>query len=212
MRNKKYIYIGIGVAIIAIIIPLSIIGLESEPEVESMEELDFTYEVANAQLQQNLATHGISMSSPITLINQNKINEFCTFFSEVLKQREVEFCTSTELLDSEGNFLGNIHMIGNRNMPKMVLAVAQTNPFMDNLDQIKLVFEESVDVVVCDCWEEYMPGGIPTVSQWVDDQRDFHSTDTRPTSASSLDLEEKIIQMELTTNNEGYLWKLLISG
>ena len=49
-------------------------------------------------------------------------------------------------------------------------------------------------------------------SDWVDKQRDFHTNDTRPTSTSSLDLMDKNLQMELSTNTEGYLWKLLISG
>ncbi len=212
MKKKNYIYIGIGIAIIAIIIPLSMLNFESEPLPETISDLDVTYQEANSILRQKLETHGISMSSPINLINKNTLNEFCSFFSDEIKQQKVEFCTSTELLDSEGNYLGNIHMVGSRSMPKIVLAVAQTNPFMENLDQIKLVYEETVDLLVCDCWEDFEPSGFKTVSEWVDKQREFHASDTRPTSASSVDIKNKNLQMELSTNTDGYQWSLVITG
>jgi len=212
MKKKNFIYIGIGLAIIAIIIPLSLLTNETDSPTETISELGFTYEEANLQLKNDLESLGISMSSPINVINKNKLDEFCSFFSDEIKQNLVEFCTSTELLDSEGNFLGNIHMVGSRNMPKIVLAVIQTDPFMQNIEQIKLVFDVVVDDIVCNCWEDFEPSGIETVSDWVEQQREFHSSDTRPTSASSLDLMEKRLQLELSTNTEGYLWKLHISG
>ena len=81
-----------------------------------------------------------------------------------------------------------------------------------NIEQLKLVFEQAVDNLVCDCWEDIEPSEIKTVSDWVDKQREFHTSDTRPTSTSSVDLKGKNLQMELTTNTEGYLWKLLIYG
>ncbi len=211
MQKKNFIYIGIGVGIAAIIIPLAML-IETESPPETIQELDFSYDEANSKLKQDLESLGISMSSPIILINQNKIKEFCSFFGDDDKQKLVEYCTSTELKDSEGGFLGNIHMVGNRQMPKIVLVVIQTNPFMQNIDQIKLVFEQAIDELVCDCWEDYEPGEIKTVSDWVDKQREFHTNDNKPTSTSSLDLMSKNLQMELSTNTEGYLWKLLISG
>jgi len=212
MQKKNFIYIGIGLAITVIIISLILLTNETESPTETISELDFTYEEANLQLKNDLEALGISMSSPINLINQNKLDEFCSFFSDEIKQKQVEFCTSTELKDSEGNFLGNIHMVGSRSMPKIVLAVIQTNPFMDNIDHIKQVFEVVVDDLVCNCWEDFEPSGIETVSEWINQQRKFHEDGKRPTSASDLDLLDKNLQMELSTNTEGYLWKLLISG
>jgi hypothetical protein len=211
VQKKNFIYIGIGVAIIAIIIPLAMLT-KTESMPNSIEELDFTYSEANSKLQNNLNSLGISMSSPINLINKNSIAEFCTFFRDEDKQKLVEYCTSTELKDSDGRFLGNIHMVGTRSMPKVVLVVIQTNPFMENIDQIKLVFEQVIDELVCNCWEDYEPSEIKTVSEWIDKQRDFHTGDTRPTSTSSLNLLEKNLKIELSTNTEGYLWKLLILG
>ena len=185
---------------------------QTEPSNETIQALDFTYDETNIKLQKNLEPLGIFMSTPINLINKNTIAEYCTFFADERKQKLVEFCTSTELIDSEGNFLGNIHMIGSRSMPKIVLVVIQSNPFMQNIDQIKLVFDQVIDDLVCNCWEDFEPSEIKTVSDWIDKQREFHTSDTRPTSTSNLQLMDKNLQIELSTNTEGYLWKLLISG
>jgi len=42
--------------------------------------------------------------------------------------------------------------------------------------------------------------------------RDFHTRGDKSTSKSSpIRLDEKRIQIELTTNDDGYLWKLLVA-
>ena len=210
MPKKKFILIGIG--IVAVVIPLMLLNTEEEPtSAADIEELDFTYNAANTKLQQNLGSLGVSMSSPINIINKNMINEHCTFFSQSDKQEIVDFCTSTELKDSDGKFLGNIHMVGSRSMPKIILAIIQSNPFMNNIDQVKLVYDSVITDLVCDCWEDFKPSGIETISEWVEKQRTFHLSETKPTSTSTLKLMGKTLQMELTTNQEGYLWKLIIS-
>jgi len=211
VQKKNFLYIGVGIAVIAIIIPL-VMQTKTDSLPGAIQELDFTYAEANSKLKNNLEPFGIAMSKPINLINKNSLDEFCTFFADESKQKLVEFCTSTELTDSERTFLGNIHMIGTRSMPKIVLVVIQTNPLMENIDQIKLIFDLVIDDLVCNCWEDLEPSEIKTVSDWVDKQRSFHTSDTRPTSTSSLDLMDKNLQIELSTNAEGYLWKLLISG
>jgi len=178
----------------------------------SLPELEFTYDDSNSKLKEKLEFFDISMSKPIKLINRNYLEEFCTFFENEDLQNQVDYCTSTELRDSEGKYLGNIHMVGSRQMPKIILALIQTGPFMQNLDDVKTVYNVVIEDLVCDCWNEVQPGDIETVAGWVDKQRDFHTSDTKPTSKSNLSLSGMQLQMELTTNTEGYLWKLLISG
>ncbi len=178
----------------------------------TLPELEFTYDDSNSKLKQKLEFFDISMSSPIKLINRNYLEEFCTFFENEELQNQVDYCTSTELRDSEGKYLGNIHMVGSRQMPKIILALIQTDPFWKNLDDVKTVYNVVIEDLVCDCWNEVQPGDIQTVAGWIDKQRDFHTSDTKPTSKSNLSLSGMQLQMELTTNTEGYLWKLLISG
>lgn len=213
---KKNIIILIGGVIVAITVASSI-GLTFNNGGEKLNtlflpELEFTYDDSNLKLKQNLESKEISMSSPIKLSDRKNLEVFCTFFENEDLQNQVEFCTSTELLDSEGEYLGNIHMVGNIKMPKIILAVIQTDPFFENLDDVKTVFSVVIEALVCDCWNEIQPSGIETIPQWIDKQRDFHTSDTKPTSKSNLNLSGMQLQMELTTNTQGYLWKLFISG
>ena len=214
MHKKKFLYIGISVAVLALAVSLSFSLFNNDAELitESLPELKFTYLESNAKLKESLALHGISMSSPVKLSTIKDIEKFCSFFADKNKQDQVDYCTSTELRDSDGEFLGNIHMVGSRNMPKIVLVLIQTDPFMQDLDEIKSVYDVVIETLVCNCWEDVKPSEIETVSDWVDRQKDFHTSDVKPTSKSNLSIMGMSLQMELTTNTEGYLWKLLISG
>jgi len=202
----------VAVLAIAVSLSFSLFNNDSELIPESLPELKFTYIESNAKLKESLASHGISMSSPVKLSTIKDIEEFCSFFADKNKQDQVDYCTSTELRDSDGEFLGNIHMVGSRNMPKIVLVLIQTDPFMQDLDEIKSAYDVVIENLVCNCWEDVKPSGIKTVSDWADRQRDFHTSDVKPTSKSNLSIMGMSLQMELTTNTEGYLWKLLISG
>jgi hypothetical protein len=214
VKKKIFLYIGISIVSISIVVSVSLILNDEDKKFNtlSLPELEFTYDDSNSKLKEKLEFFDISMSKPIKLINRNYLEEFCTFFENEDLQNQVDYCTSTELRDSEGKYLGNIHMVGSRQMPKIILALIQTGPFMQNLDDVKTVYNVVIEDLVCDCWNEVQPGDIETVAGWVDKQRDFHTSDTKPTSKSNLSLSGMQLQMELTTNTEGYLWKLLISG
>ncbi len=214
MKKKIFLYIGISIVSISIVFSVSLILNDEDKKFNtlSLPELEFTYDDSNSKLKEKLEFFEISMSKPIKLINRNYLEEFCTFFENEDLQNQVDYCTSTELRDSEGKYLGNIHMVGSRQMPKIILALIQTGPFMQNLDDVKTVYNVVIEDLVCDCWNDVQPGDIETVARWVDKQRDFHTSDTKPTSKSNLSLSGMQLQMELTTNTEGYLWKLLISG
>jgi len=214
VKKKIFLYIGIAIVAISIVASVSLISNDGDEKFNtlSLPELEFTYDDSNSKLKEKLAIFDVSMSSPIKLINRNYLEEYCTFFENEELQNHVDYCTSTELRDSEGKYLGNIHMVGSRQMPKIILALIQTDPFMQNLDDVKTVYNVVIEDLVCDCWNEVQPGDIETVAGWVDKQRDFHTSNTKPTSKSNLSLSGMQLQMELTTNTEGYLWKLLISG
>ena len=214
MHKKKFLYIGASVTVLALTVSISFSLFNNDAELipTSLPELKFTYIESNAKIKENLALHGISMSSPVKLSTIKDIEKFCSFFTDKTIQDQVDYCTSTELRNSDGEFLGNIHMVGSRNMPKIVLVLIQTDPFMQDLDEIKSVYDVVIENLVCNCWEDVKPGEIETVSDWVDRQKDFHTSDVKPTSKSNLSLRGMTLQMELTTNTEGYLWKLLISG
>jgi len=213
MKSGKYLTLGIGVAaIIAVIIfVISYNGKSETPKVDSL-SLDFTYDEANSVLKQSLQSQGITMSSPLKFLKQQDIEKWCKFFSDQEKQKLVEYCTSTEIKDPSGNFLGNIHMVGSPNAPKLVLVVLQSNPVLDNMNQIKTVFGTVTKELVCDCWQDIKPDGYETVENWIDALRDFHISGSKPHSESkSISLASKHMQIQLTTTKEGYVWEMLIA-
>lgn len=213
MNKKNFLYIGISVVVLGIVASLIFSQYNNDSGINSgtLSELNFTYVDSNAKLKESLESNGVSMSSTVKLSTIKDIEKYCSFFGDKTIQEQVEYCTSTELHDADGAFLGNIHMVGSKNLPKIVLVVIQTNPFFQNLDEIKSVYDIVIENLVCDCWADVKPSQIETVGDWVDTMKDFHTSDVKPTSQSSLSIRGMNLEMELTTNTEGYLWKLIIS-
>jgi len=179
-------------------------------ESTNTETLSVSYIDTNQELQLLLDLQGIRMSSPLKL-NGFSIDQYCTFFSDKTIQNAIEYCTSTELLDSNGHYLGNIHMVGSSAGPQYVIGVIQANPAISQLGEIKIVYDAMIESAVCDCWEEKKPGGFESVSEWINAAKDHHLDAKRTTSISEIGgLAKKDILLEITTNTEGYLWKFII--
>jgi hypothetical protein len=205
--NKKILYAGIIIAV-AIVSILSVVSFSAKP-IPSVSTSPYVEH--NLILKQKLSEAEISMSSPIQLSTTDDIKQYCSFFADSEKQKLVEYCTSTELKDGDGNFLGNIHMVGLKDVPQMVLVLIQTDPSMSQIDSVKKIFDASIQELVCKCWVDLKPDNFENVGDWVDGMRSFHESDTQEHSKSKqLILEGKTLQLELTTNNDGYLWQLYI--
>jgi len=173
-------------------------------------ELSFSYVQTNKDLKNLLLEYSISMSSPLKL-SGDAINQYCTFFANDSLQNSIQYCTSTELLDSDGKYLGNIHMVGTPEKPRFVIGVIQVSPMLNNLDETKIVFKTLVESLVCTCWEEEKPGGFESVSAWIDAANAHHLEAKKTTSKSEISgLAKKGLLLEITTNTEGYLWKFII--
>lgn len=205
--NKRILFVGIAVAIA--IISISVVSFSTK--ITSPNPSTSKYLETNLILKQKLSEQGISMSSPIRLQTSDDIEKYCSFFADSEKQKLVEYCTSTELKDKDGNFLGNIHTVGLKDVPQMVLVLIQTDPFMSQIDSVKKVFDTATQELVCKCWTDVKPDTFANTADWIDGLRHFHTSDTKPHSKSKqLVLDGKTLQLELTTNNEGYLWQLYI--
>jgi hypothetical protein len=205
--NKKAL-IPVGIGIVAIMISASLM-IPQKDEVRP-ESLSISYVDTNKELQSALDLQQIRMSSPLKL-NGFSIEQYCTFFSDDNLQNSIEYCTSTELLDSEGRYLGNIHMVGSPSEPWYVIGVIQANPTISQIDEIKHVFKIMLETTVCECWDEEKPGGFETVSEWIDAAKSHHLEAKRISSKSEINgIAQKNILLEITTNTEGYLWKFII--
>jgi hypothetical protein len=221
MRPKKLLYAGIGGAvaitiIIIVIILLPNISNQSTDNTDQSQisplDLSFSYEEANSNLRTSLHSHEINMSRSLQFFSQTDINQYCHFFSDDKKQALVKFCTSTEIKDKDSNFLGNINMVGSTRAPGLVIAVIQSNPAQSNLNDVKTIFGAVINETTCGCWDKEKPRGYATLSDMIDAFRDFHVADKKPNSTThSVPLGSEHFEMELTTNANGYLWKLLVA-
>ena len=217
MKSKKYVYLGISGAVIAVavilitqfnILPSSV---QSNPQSGQVAFLDFSYDEENSDLKSTLATYHINMTKPITLSTPTDVNQYCNFLTDPTKQSLVTYCTSTELKDKEG-FLGDISMLGTQDVPGIVVVALQSNPMLTNYGDVKTVFGVTLNSTICPCWEKEIPGGFTSLNSMLDKLLSTHKTTTEPTTSTpALPLGNKHFKIELTTNENGYLWKLLVA-
>lgn len=209
---NKVIPIVIGAAIAMLIGIAAFVSdfIPAAPQIEQKEHTS-TYLTLNGLIKEKLESKQIQMSSPIKLSNQDDLQKYCSFFTDPIKQDLVQYCTSTELKDADGEFLGNIHMVGSPDEPKITLALVQVNQTMGQIDYVKTIFDVTVRSTICDCWEQQKPGGLDNIGQWVDGLQQFHqSGDKSHSKSNELILDGKAIQMELSQNEDGFLWQFFI--
>lgn len=198
--------------IIAVAIGLVIIlaySFPTEDETIKANPLTIQYSAINFELQKSLSENQLHMSKPIKISTPESILKYCNFFADS-NIDTIEYCTSTEIKDSDGKFLGNIHMIGTRQQVSSIIIIAQTNSSMNNLNSIKTLFGDSIKVAVCDCWEEKTPGDFASVSDWVSAMVNMKN-ESKVIKSNIDSLENKDLNLELSENEDGYLWTLVIS-
>jgi hypothetical protein len=216
MKSKKYAYVGIAAVAIAVIIVLTQFNTpqttQTIPTGISAYTLEISYETVNSDLKSTLITQHINMSKPLKFSTPSDINQYCNFLSNQTKQAMIEYCTSTELKDVHGGFLGNINMIGSVTAPVLVIAALQSDPSFSNYNDIKTVFEDVVNETICQCWDKTNPGGYSSLSAMMDAQRNFQVKGNQPTSTShAIPLGGVHFEIDITTNSQGYVWKLLVA-
>lgn len=208
---KKIIPIAAAAGVAVIIIGIVLFMHAPTAEPAKIEQQPSKYIDANALLKQKLDEKQIKMSSPVKLSHPDDIKQYCTLFASEEKQKLVQYCTSTELKDTNGAFLGNVHMVGTKDDPKVIITLIQTDKEMSQFHFVKTVFRTVSDNLVCDCWADKKPGNQISMDKWVEGLREFQQNSTQTHSKSSvLKLEGKSLQLELTKNNDGYLWQFFI--
>ena len=109
LRSNKLIVIPIILGIAAAASYAMLLPEESaEPLTTPIYDSGFTYYDIE-DIQTSLREYDIFVSSP-TAITDHTVSQYCTFFEKGLP-RNVEYCTTTAVLDSEGNTIGNINII-----------------------------------------------------------------------------------------------------
>jgi hypothetical protein len=205
--NKKILFsILVSIGIIFVIVFFSGNVFDDQP----IPEVNFIYSNVDS-MQKILIAKNIVMSSP-TVITDDTVGQYCTFFDDDGIQRFVQYCVTTALVDSDGEPLGNLNMGGNPISPSMALVMLEVSPDLDSKrDKIDFIFQTMIENLVCDCWNEQKPGGFESVSAWLDAAESKYSESSQTTLKSKIDgLAQKQLILEIITIDESYLWTLIV--
>jgi len=210
MNKKILIPILLGIVVVVSVSLLLISENPSQPQSKPIYEMGFTYYDVE-KIKTSLARQNISMSTPVA-ITDHTIGQYCPFFGDGSAQRSVEYCTTTALMDSNGEPLGNINMGGNTDGPILALAIIDASPFLDSRKNVvHFVFQTMIETLVCDCWEEKQPGGFESVSAWLNTAEEKYVEFSKPTLTSNIaSLDNKRLILEITSKDESYLWTLIV--
>jgi hypothetical protein len=171
------------------------------------------YITSNLILKDILASNDIDISSPIKLSTQNLIEEYCLPFIAEKEHSMIEYCTSTELKNSDSEFLGNIHMAGSLKEPNLILGAIQIDPFLTQERDAKKILNSMILAFVCNCWKEQKPLNFDSLNSLLDEANQIHLETLKPKTISPIiTLEDKQLQFIIITNEQGYEWQFLITN
>jgi len=208
MNKMVVIPILVGIVIVVSAFFLLSNDAPSNSESQLIYDVGFTYYDIE-KIQNNLEEHNVFVSSPVA-ITDHTINQYCTYFEKGLP-RNVEYCTTTVVLDYEGNTLGNINIGGDIQSPVLAIANLETPSLESNQDEVFAVFEVMIETLVCDCWEEEKTEDYPTVSAWLDGVQTFYiDSDKRDIKSKIDNLADHEILLEITTKDNSILQTLVI--
>ncbi len=207
---NKLIFVPIILGIVIVISLLLISENPSKTQSIPIYEMGFTYYDVE-QIKTSLAKQNIFMSTPAA-ITDHTIKEYCTFYDDENILKSVKYCTTTALLDSDGEPLGNINMGGNTDGPILALAIIDASPFVDSREnEVNFVFQTMIETLVCDCWDEKQPGGFESVSAWLDTAKAKYVESSKTTLTSKITgLDNMKLTLEITSKDESYLWTLIV--
>jgi len=210
MNKLIIIPIIVGIAI-AISVPLISIDEESpEPQSDPIYDAGFTYYDIET-IQTTLAEQNIVVTTP-TAITDHTIGQYCRYFESGLP-RNVEYCTTTAVLDSEGNNLGNINIGGDITSPIMAVANLETVTLESNQDDVYAIFETMIETFVCDCWEEEKADDdVESISAWIElVHKYYYDSNERGIKSQVDDLGNSVILLEITPKENSILQTLIIT-
>ena len=209
--NKNLFLIPIILGIAAVI-SLSLIFVSEEPsesQSPSIYDQGFTYYDIEI-IQTTLSEQNITVSIPVA-ITDHTISQYCMIFENKLPQK-IDYCTTTNVIDSEGNPLGNINMGGNTNSPILAIANLETTTLESNQDDVLTVIEVMIETLVCDCWEEEKSDDdLESISAWLDAVHSFYNDSGQRNVKSQVDdLGTSVITLEVTSKENSILHTLII--
>ena len=160
-------------------------------------------------IQASLKEHEIFVSAP-TAITDHTIGQYCTFFENGIA-KNVEYCTTTAVLDSDGNTIGNINIGGSTASPILAITNLETDTLESDKQTTHAVFEAVIQTLVCDCWAEESDE-FESIPEWLDAVHTFYYDSDKRNIKSKIDnLADTEILLEITSKDNSVLQTLIIT-
>ncbi len=206
MNKLILIPILFGVVIISVLFLFS--ETPSSFSSESIYDSGFTfYDVE--KIKSALSIQNISMSTP-TAITDYTIGQYCIYFDDEI-QKNIQYCTTAAILNSDGVSIGNINMGGTIDGPIMALAILDTSDIISSENEVDFVFQTMIETLVCTCWNEKQPGDFESISAWLNTAKIKYTESSKTTLKSKIDgLAGMNLILEITSKDDSYLWTLII--
>jgi hypothetical protein len=149
------------------------------------------------------------MSTP-TAITDHTIGQYCIYFDDEI-QKNIQYCTTTSILNSDGVSIGNINMGGTIDGPIMALAILDTSDIISSENEVDFVFQTMIETLVCTCWNDEQPGDFESISTWLNTAKIKYAESSTTTLKSKIDgLDGMNLILEITSKDDSYLWTLII--
>lgn len=205
---NKLILIPILFAVVIISVLFSFSEPPSSSPSTSIYESGFTfYDVE--KIKSTLSLQNISMSTP-TAITDHTIGQYCIYFDDEI-QKNIQYCTTTAILNSDGVSIGNINMGGTIDGPIIALAILDTSDIISSENEVDFVFQTMIETLVCTCWNDEQPGGFESISAWLNTAKVKYAESSATTLKSKIDgLGGMNLILEITSKDDSYLWTLII--
>ena len=198
-------------AVIGILIASSLLLSNNESaESESIPiyQTGFTYYDIE-KIQDTLAEQSVFVSSP-TAITDKTIDQYCTYFQKGLP-RSVEYCTTTAVVNLNGDTIGNINIGGDTQFPVMAIANMETVSIESNQEEVNAVLETMIESLICDCWDEEKSAEFESPRAWIEKVQTFYyDSDQRSVKSKIDNLDGHEIFLEITTMENSVLQTLII--
>ena len=205
---KVLILITIIIMGIALFSLFSIFENTSDLEIKPIYGTGFTYYDIE-KIKTTLAEQNIVISTPVA-ITDHTISQYCTFFDDDNTQKNVQYCITTVILDSEGNSLGNINIGGDTNSPIMAIANLETASLDSKRDEVHTVFQTMIETLVCDCWNDQQSKDFESISDWLNAVQAFYTTEQRDIISKIDGLDNSRLILEITSKENSILQTLII--
>jgi len=201
--NKLILIPVIGIIVLSIYLLIPI----NDPKPNNVVNLDgFSYYDIE-KIQNSLKQKNIIVSTPVPITDYT-IESYCPNISDI-DSSLITYCTTTAVVNSQGDSIGNINFGGSPEVTMFALATFETTSISE--PSVPIIFEILVKDLVCDCWAEYNSTSFSDISNWILESHKFFIESNKPFMKSTVDnLSDTKLVLEISQTENSIIQTLYI--